>query len=75
MNCGVTKFVWWWPTRAERLRNGCIEEINNFYDRCRAHRAVVKQAMKVAKRMANWRFGERSGNDFGDLKYCRMVVR
>ena len=34
------------------------------YVRYRAQRAVVKQASKVEKRMANWRWGERLGNDF-----------
>ena len=36
----------------------------NTYDRYREQRAVVKRAVKVAKRMADWRWGERLGNDF-----------
>ena len=34
------------------------------YDRHRAQRLVVKQAVKVAKRMADWRWGERLWNNF-----------
>ena len=34
------------------------------YDRYRAQRVVVKRAVKVAKRMADWLFGDRLGNDF-----------
>ena len=34
------------------------------YDRYLAQRTVVQQAVKVAKRMAGWRWGERLGNDF-----------
>ena len=30
----------------------------------RAQRVVVKRAVKVAKRMADWRWGERLGNNF-----------
>ena len=33
------------------------------YDRYRAQRVVVKRAVKVAKRMADWRWGERLGNN------------
>ena len=34
------------------------------YDRYRAQRVVVKRAAKVAKRMADLRWGQRLGNDF-----------
>ena len=34
------------------------------YERYRAQRVVVKREVKVAKRMADWRWGERLGNDF-----------
>ena len=34
------------------------------YDRYRAQRVVVKRAVKVANRMADWRWGERLGNNF-----------
>ena len=33
-------------------------------DRYRAQRVDVKRAVKVAKRMADWRWGERLGNNF-----------
>ena len=33
-------------------------------DRYRAQRVVVKRRVKVAKRMADWRWGERLGNNF-----------
>ena len=47
------------------------------YDRYRARRAVVKQAVKVAKRMADWWWGERLGNDFEGNKtmFWREVKR
>ena len=52
------------------MRNGYREEIGLLIDRYRAQRVVVKRAVKVAKRMANLRFGERLGNDFeGNKKY------
>ena len=38
------------------------------YDRYRAQRVVVKRAVKVAKRMEDWRWGERLGNDFEGKK-------
>ena len=34
------------------------------YDRYRAQTVVVKRAVKVAKRMADWRWGESLGNNF-----------
>ena len=34
------------------------------YDRYQAQRVVVKQAVQAAKTMADWRWGERLGNDF-----------
>ena len=34
------------------------------YDRYRAQRVVVKRADKIAKRMSDWRWGERLGNNF-----------
>ena len=34
------------------------------YDRYRAQRVAVKLAVQAAKRMADWRWGERLGNDF-----------
>ena len=34
------------------------------YGRYRAQRVVVKWTIKAAKRMADWRWGERLGNDF-----------
>ena len=36
------------------------------------HRVVVKRAIKVAKRMADWRWEERLGNDFKGNK--KMVL-
>ena len=38
------------------------------YDRYREQRAVVKQAVKVGKKMADWRWGERLGKDFEENK-------
>ena len=38
------------------------------YDRYRAQRVVVKQAVQVAKRMADGRWGERLGNNFKGKK-------
>ena len=43
-----------WLQRRDRLT----------YDRYRAQRVVVKRAVKVAKRMADWRWGERLGKNF-----------
>ena len=40
------------------------------YDRYRAQRVVLKRAVKVAKRVADWRWGERRGNDFEGNKKC-----
>ena len=37
-----------WLSRRDRV----------IYDRYRAQRVVVKQAVKVAKRIADWRWGE-----------------
>ena len=34
------------------------------YDRYRAQKAIVKQAVKIAVRLADWRWGKRLGNDF-----------
>ena len=70
MNGGMKKSVRRWPKREERLRNGYREEIARLtYDRYRALRAVVKRAVKVAKIMADWRWGERLWNNFeGDKK-------
>ena len=34
------------------------------YDTYRAQRVVIKRAVKVAKRVADWRWGERLGNNF-----------
>ena len=47
------------------------------YDRYRVQRAVVKQSIKVAKRMADWRWGERLWNDFEGHKkmFWREVKR
>ena len=38
------------------------------YDRYRAQRVAVKQAVQAAKRMADRRWGERLGNDFDGNK-------
>ena len=43
--------------------NGYRVEIG-LRDRYRAQRTVVKQTIKVAKRMADWRWGQRLGSDF-----------
>ena len=43
-----------WLQRRDRLT----------YDRHRAQRVVVKGAIKVEKRLADWRRGERLGKDF-----------
>ena len=47
------------------------------FDRYRAQRVVKKQAVKVAKRKADWRWGERFGNDFEERKkmYRKEVKR
>ena len=47
------------------------------YDRCRAQRVVVKRAVKVVKKMADWRRGERyRGIDFeGNKKKFWKVVK
>ena len=47
-----------WLQRIDRVTN----------DRYRAQRVVVKLAVKVTKRMADRRWGERLGNDFEDDK-------
>ena len=43
-----------WLQRRDRLT----------YDRYQAQRVVMKLAVKVAKRRADWRWGERLGNNF-----------
>ena len=45
--------------------------------RYRAQEAVVKQTVKVAKRLADWRFREQLGNDFEGNKnmFWREVER
>ena len=54
-NGGMPKLVEQRPKRVRTLlRNGCGE----------AQRVVVKQAVTVSKRMANWRQEERLGNEF-----------
>ena len=40
------------------------------YDRYRARRAAVKQAVKVFTRMADWRWGVLLGNDSREIKSC-----
>ena len=46
------------------------------YNRCRAQRVVVKQAVQVAKRMADQRWGERLGNVFeGNKKMVWKEVK
>ena len=50
--------------REELLRNGIREELGVTYDRYRAQRVAVKLAVQAAKIMADWRWGERFGNDF-----------
>ena len=52
-----------WLQRRDRLT----------YDGYRSQRVVVKQAVKVANRMANWQWGERLGNDFESNK--KMVLK
>ena len=47
----MKKLAWWWPKRDELLRNGHREDIVT-NDRYRSQKAVVKQTVKVAKRMA-----------------------
>ena len=54
MNGGTKKWVGRWQKREELLGNGTSEEIVT-YDRYRAQRVVVKRAVQVAKRMADWR--------------------
>ena len=56
-----------WLQRRDRLT----------YDRYQAQRVVVKQAVKVAKRMADWRWGEQLGNNFeGNKKlFWKEVTR
>ena len=45
-------------------------------DRYRAQRMIVKWAVKVAKRMADWLWGERYGNDFvGNKKMLWKEVK
>ena len=60
----------WWnevgrvvAAKRTAFRNGYREEIGT-YARYQAQRAVVKLAVKVAKRMADWRWGECLGNNF-----------
>ena len=48
----------WWPKREELLRNGYREEIGMPMTDTK-HRVVVKRPVKVAKRMPDWRWGER----------------
>ena len=69
---GVNKLVWWWPKRKELVRIGYREEIGlHSYDRY--HR---KHSVKALKRMTDWRWGERLGNDFeGNKKMFWREVR
>ena len=51
-----------WPKREELLRNGYTQRRDRvIYNRYRTQREVAKRAVKVAKRMADWRWGEDSG--------------
>ena len=56
-----------WFQRRDRVTN----------DRYRAQRVAVKRAVKVAKRVADWRGGERLWNDFeGNKKmFCKYLKR
>ena len=62
VNSGMKKWVERWP-REEHLRKGYREEIALPLT-VTGHRLVVKRAVKVAKRIADWWWGERLGNDF-----------
>ena len=59
------------------LRNGSKEEMGiNTYDRYRVQRAIVKQAFEVSRRMADWRWGERLGNEIeGNKKMSWKEVK
>ena len=63
VNGGMKKWVGRWPKREEPSWNGYGEEIG-LPTTDAGQRVVVKRAVKVAKRIADWRLGERLGNDF-----------
>ena len=44
------------------------KRLGYIYNRYWAQRAVVKQTVQVAKRMTDWRWGERLRNDFDGSK-------
>ena len=66
------KWSEWWNggvcrAGAEKRRafEECLQRRDRVtYDRYRAQRVAVKLAVQSAKRMADWRWGERLGNDF-----------
>ena len=57
----VKKLVWRWPTTEELLRNDCREE-KGLHMTDAGHRELMLN--RVAFRMADYRWGERLGNDF-----------
>ena len=60
---GVKKLLCRCPKRKELLSCGYRD-----YGKYWAQRARVKLAIKVAKKIADWRWGERFGNDFEGLE-------
>ena len=66
----MKKWVCRWPKKNRRAFEEWLQRRDWVtYDRYRAHRVVVKRAVKVAKIMKDWRWGERLGNDFEGNKY------
>ena len=71
---GMKKRVGRWPKREERLRNGYREEIGLPLT-YRVQRVAMKRAVKVAKIMEDWRWGERLGNYFEGNKKKGVLER
>ena len=68
VNGGVKKFGLAVAENRRALEEWLQRRNRDTCDRYRAQRAIVKQTVKVAKRMADWRWGERLGNDFEGSK-------
>ena len=56
MNGGMKKWIRRWPKREELLRNWLQRRDRVTYVGYQSQRVVVKRAVKVAKKMADWRW-------------------
>ena len=62
---GVKKLALWWPKNVKSFEEFLQTRDRVTYDIYRAaQKAVMKHTVKIPKRMADWRWGERMGHDF-----------